>query len=254
MSKLRYIPYAVLTAGLFLAGSASAQTWYDAREANQQQRIQDGRRDGSLTRSEYNRLENGQQRIEQYERRAERDGRIDPRERARLDSMLDRQSREINQQRHDGQIAWGRDRNHDGRPDGHGNQWNHDGRGDGWNRSSWGQNNWGHNRDGRDYNGGWNHNNGNHYGWNQSGNWQHNGSGATHPDHGPRTGGVTPPTHTGGWNGSHTGTRPPVVTPPAVTTPTQASAPRSSTTTRSTTRTASTTNTGGGRSFGGGHR
>ena len=180
MSKLRYIPYAVLTAGLFLAGSASAQTWYDAREANQQQRIHDGRHDGSLTRSEYNRLENGQQRIEQYERRAERDGRIDPRERARLDSMLDRQDRQIYQQRHDGQIARGHDRNHDGRPDG-------------WNRSSWGQNNWGHNRDGRDHNGGWNHNNGNHYGWNQGGNWQHNGSGATSPNHGPRTG-TTPPT------------------------------------------------------------
>ncbi len=248
MSKLRYIPYAVLTAGLFLAGSASAQTWYDAREANQQHRIQDGRHDGSLTRNEYNRLEHSQRHIEQYERRAERDGRIDPRERATLDRMLDRQDRQIYQQRHDGQTA-----------SGHGNQWNHDGRGDGWNRSSWGQNNWGHNRDGRDHNGGWNHNNGNHYGWNQSGNWQHNGSGATGPDRGPRTGGTTPPTHTGGWNGSHTGTHPPVVTPRgvtprAVTTSTQASAPRNSTTTRSTTRTASTTNTGGGRGVGGGHR
>lgn len=144
MSKLRHIPYAVLTAGLFFAGSASAQTWYDAREANQQKSIQDGRRDGSLTGQEYRRLEQGQQRIEQYERRAERDGVVSPQERARLDRMLDRQGREINQQRHDGQIAWGNDRNHDGRPDG--NRGNHYG----WDRGNHygnnGQHGWNHDR------------------------------------------------------------------------------------------------------------
>jgi len=117
MSKLRYIPLVILTAGLFAAGSASAQTWYDTREANQQERIQADRANGSLTGSEYNRLENGEQRIQRYENYAERDGRVSGREQANLDRMLDRESHQIYRQSHDGQRAGG----YDG--------WNH---GNGW--------------------------------------------------------------------------------------------------------------------------
>ena len=71
MSRLRLMPCAILAAGLFLAGNASAQTWYDAREANQRHRIQEGRRDGSITRTEYDRLMQAQHRIERYERYAD---------------------------------------------------------------------------------------------------------------------------------------------------------------------------------------
>ena len=49
MSKLRYIPYAVLSALVLAAGSASAQTWYDSRQDRLEDRIDAGRGDGSLT-------------------------------------------------------------------------------------------------------------------------------------------------------------------------------------------------------------
>ena len=250
MSKIRYFPYAVLTAGLFFAGSAFAQTtWYDAREANQQERIQDGRRDGSLTRSEYNRLEQGERRIERYENRAERDGKISPAERARLDGMLDRQSREINQQRHDGQTA---DRN----------GWNHNGSGrDGWSHD---RNGWG--RDG-DRNA-WNNRGGDH---DRNGNFDrrddrrdnmadrrtttpHDGTTGrgdmNRPDRGTHTGQAPTTGTTNRWNGTgHANTH-----TPAVTTRTQAatSATPATPRTRTSTRTAATGGTT--QSWGGGHR
>jgi hypothetical protein len=156
MSKLRYLPYAGLTAIILAAGSASAQTtWYDAREERLQDRMDAGRRDGSLTRREYNRLENGMDRIERYERRAERDGVITPQERRRLNAMLDRQSHDVHQLRTNGQ---GRDL--DGRHGGH-HGWRHDGHHDGrhWghhggNHADWGNHNGGPNHDGRQ----WGHN------------------------------------------------------------------------------------------------
>ena len=73
MSKLRSLPYAVLTMGLLAAGSASAQSMWsiDQREATQQQRINEGRRDGSLTRSEASRLQHGDSRNDRHEARTE---------------------------------------------------------------------------------------------------------------------------------------------------------------------------------------
>src|SRR5260221_4877724 len=109
MLKLRPIPFAVLAAGLFAAGGASAQSMssIDAREAYQQDRIQDGRRDGALTRGEAYRVEQGEQRIQRYEAHARADGVVTPGERQRLDGMLDREGRQIYQQSHDNQRAWG---------------------------------------------------------------------------------------------------------------------------------------------------
>lgn len=165
MSKLRYVPSAVLTAALLFAGTASAQTWYDTREAYQRDQIRDGRADGSLTRQEYRHLQNGMQRIERYENFAERDGHVSRRERATLDNMLDRQRSDIYRQTHDRQRADGR---------GWGGRDGHDGWGNGWRNSDWGR---GHdnrgNHNGWDR-GGWNHGDrdrdGRHNGWNQ-GNW-----------------------------------------------------------------------------------
>jgi hypothetical protein len=126
MSKFRIIPYAVLSAGLLAAGGASAQSMssIDAREAAQQERIERGIRDGSLTRSEARRLERGEQRIERYEQRARADGVVTAQERQRLDHMLDREGRAIYRDTHndqradrrgwDGRDGWGRDRDHDG--------------------------------------------------------------------------------------------------------------------------------------------
>ncbi|MFO1085631.1 MAG: hypothetical protein U1E21_13775 [Reyranellaceae bacterium] len=113
MSILRHLPYAILSAGLLAAGGASAQSMWsiDQREANQQERIEQGRRNGSLTREEYYRLEQGQNRIENYERRARADGVVTRQERQQLDNMLDRQGRQIYRETHDSErTGWG-DRN-----------------------------------------------------------------------------------------------------------------------------------------------
>jgi hypothetical protein len=74
------------------------------REYYQRDRIRDGIRSGELTRGEAYRLINQQRRIESYERRSRLDdGRLDYRERRRLDQMLDRSGRDIYREKHDRQ-------------------------------------------------------------------------------------------------------------------------------------------------------
>ena len=178
MSRLRTIPYAVLTVGLLAAGGASAQSMssFDQREAAQQDRIDAGRRDGSLTRSEAYRLEQGEQRINRYEARARADGVVTPGERQRLDGMLDREGHQINRERNDGQRADGRDNGNHGWDRG-----NHNG----WNQSDAGRNGWNHNPQS---------NNGRNDG---DRSWSHSGQ--------PPASGATSPAHTG-WNGNGQGT------------------------------------------------
>ena len=87
-----------------LSGGAFAQIAGDVqRNINQQQRIQDGLRDGSLTTREAARLERGQGRVERMESRALRDGSISPDEQHRITAAQDRQSRAIHDQRNDAQ-------------------------------------------------------------------------------------------------------------------------------------------------------
>lgn len=73
------------------------------REQQQRQRIRRGIRTDELTRREAARLTAQQAAIRGYEARAKSDGRLSCRERRRLDSMLDRASRNIYRQTHDGQ-------------------------------------------------------------------------------------------------------------------------------------------------------
>lgn len=103
----------VLVLGLILAGatSVSAESWWggnsnagrevDARQSNQQRQIQQGVRNGSVTRSEAAELAAEQRRIAEYERRAKADGRLDPREQASLNHMQNSASRNIYQESHD---------------------------------------------------------------------------------------------------------------------------------------------------------
>jgi hypothetical protein len=194
MTKLRSLPYAVLAVGLLTAGGASAQSLWsiDQREASQQDRINDGRRDGSLTRSEAYRLQQGENRINAYEARAKADGVVTQHERQRLDNMLDREGRAIHRERTDGQRA-----------DGHNGWGGRDGHG-GWDRHDRGNHyGWDNNR-GNHY--GWDNNRGNHNGWNQASN-SHNGNWGDNRPGQPPTG-----THTG-WNGG-THAQPPATTPP----------------------------------------
>jgi len=89
--------------GLALAAPAMADTRIDQRQANQEQRIEQGIRSGQLTAGEATRLERGQARIVRMERRALADGRMDPRERRRIMQAQEVQSRHIYREKHDNQ-------------------------------------------------------------------------------------------------------------------------------------------------------
>ncbi len=182
MSKLRTLPYAVLSGVLLAGGSAYAQSMYsiDQRQDYQQDRIERGVRSGEITRGEAYRLEQGERAIDRAQSRARADGEVTQRERNRIDHMADRQGREIYRQGNDNQQSWDR-----------GQRWGSaDGRRDGWN-----------DRDGRHYgwgqngNGGWDR--GQHQGWNRG---EHNGWGGNRPPGVERR---------DAWNGHrvHNGTR-----------------------------------------------
>lgn len=78
----------------------------NARLALQRDRIQAGRRDGSLTRHEYRGLMHEQREIQRMHHRFRADGRIDGHEFKRLDRALDRASRTIRNERHDRQARY----------------------------------------------------------------------------------------------------------------------------------------------------
>ncbi|MBS1140167.1 MAG: hypothetical protein H6R13_1620 [Proteobacteria bacterium] len=85
----------------------------DQRQANQEQRIDQGGASGSLTQREANRLDRGQQHVDNMENRAKSDGVVTRGERARLHQAQEVQSRRIYAQKHDRQ----HDYNHNGRVD-----------------------------------------------------------------------------------------------------------------------------------------
>jgi hypothetical protein len=85
----------------------------DQRQLNQERRIEQGVASGSLTAREANRLERGQQHVDNIETRAKADGVVTRQERARLHQAQDVQSQRIARQKHDRQ----HDYNHNGRID-----------------------------------------------------------------------------------------------------------------------------------------
>jgi hypothetical protein len=97
---------------LTLAGAGVAQAQpaaatdtprIDARQARQQDRIQAGVADGSLTRAEAHHLQQQQRHIRHAERHAKADGVVTAQERQRLAAMQDHASRSIHRQKHDAQ-------------------------------------------------------------------------------------------------------------------------------------------------------
>lgn len=112
--KLRIATLTFLALAASAPALAQTQTpVIDARQANQQQRIDRGVASGQLTNREATRLERGQDRIDTMENRAKSDGTVTRRERARIDTAQDVQSRQIARQKHDRQ----HDFNHNGRVD-----------------------------------------------------------------------------------------------------------------------------------------
>jgi hypothetical protein len=76
----------------------------DRREARQELRIRHGWRSGELTRRETARLRAGERHIRRMEWRAKADGRVTPRERARLNRALNRESRAIRRLKHNARM------------------------------------------------------------------------------------------------------------------------------------------------------
>ena len=103
----RRLAAAFLATALALPALAVAQTpphpaatpGIDQRQANQEQRIDQGVASGELTRPETRRLEQGQNKVE----RIETDGAVTQGERARIHQAQDAQSKRIWRQKHDRQ-------------------------------------------------------------------------------------------------------------------------------------------------------
>lgn len=96
----------VLIASLLLTASAYAAAdtpVIDQRQENQRERIQQGVQSGELTRPETRRLVRGEARLHRQEARAEADGKVTARERARLHHDAKRMSKRIYRQKHDRQ-------------------------------------------------------------------------------------------------------------------------------------------------------
>ncbi|WP_269532737.1 hypothetical protein [Chitinimonas sp. BJYL2] len=75
----------------------------DKRQAKQEHRIEQGIASGELTEREANRLERRDDRIEAREAHMKADGTVTRAERARLHHALNKESRAIKRQKHDGQ-------------------------------------------------------------------------------------------------------------------------------------------------------
>ncbi len=102
----------VATALVALAGGAFAQASgpaatprVDARQARQEQRIEQGVASGELNKREARRLEAEQNRVDRAEDRAKADGVVTQGERAHLTRMQNKASRDIRHQKHDRQTA-----------------------------------------------------------------------------------------------------------------------------------------------------
>ena len=94
---------AITTAGIAAtttAGTAIARRASSAVMRRNDRRIDNGTRDGSLTRGEANRLDHGQNRVDRYQAGARSDGRVSPYERGRIDQMQNNQSQRIYNARH----------------------------------------------------------------------------------------------------------------------------------------------------------
>jgi hypothetical protein len=85
--------------------SPAATPRVDARQANQEKRIEQGVASGQLTARETLRVEREQKHIAVVESKAKADGTVTPQERKRLHKMQNAASKDIHQQKHDAQTA-----------------------------------------------------------------------------------------------------------------------------------------------------
>jgi redox-sensitive bicupin YhaK (pirin superfamily) len=94
-----------LTLGLALGAAAQDKTpVVKQREINQQKRIEQGVKSGELTRGETARLERQQAKIKTDKLMAKADGKVTPKERAKLQREQNRASRAIYKAKHNAQV------------------------------------------------------------------------------------------------------------------------------------------------------
>jgi hypothetical protein len=99
---------AVVLAAAFIT-DAAAQTGStprtDGRQMSQKARIKAGEASGELNEREARKLDRGQRKVQRQENRAMKDGKVTPKERARLEKSQDKQSAQIKKQKTDGDKA-----------------------------------------------------------------------------------------------------------------------------------------------------
>ena len=99
-----FVAAAVLALSAFAASAQNANTpRIDQRQANQEQRIDQGIASGELTKPEARRLTHQENRINRAEDKAKADGTVTAQEKKRLTKMQNKTSRHIYRQKHDAQ-------------------------------------------------------------------------------------------------------------------------------------------------------
>jgi hypothetical protein len=88
----------------FSAFATTSTPRIDQRQAEQQQRIEQGVHSGALTRREAASLQKGQAKIQRMEDKAVADGRVTPRESARIERAQDQEGQRIAREKHDRQV------------------------------------------------------------------------------------------------------------------------------------------------------
>jgi hypothetical protein len=103
------IGVAQFTPGYAQVQGSTTGAGIDQREANQQQRIQQGINSGALTQGEANRLQHREQSIANQEQRmrAREGGELTTQDRAVLNNRLDRTSNAIHQDKHNSNVSGG---------------------------------------------------------------------------------------------------------------------------------------------------
>jgi hypothetical protein len=96
--SLAFVAASVLSTGTWAGERAEHD---EQRNADQQQRIEQGLKSGEITTHEASRLEHEQQHVDHVEARALQDGRIDASEQARIHASESHASRDIYRQKHD---------------------------------------------------------------------------------------------------------------------------------------------------------
>ena len=101
---MKRVLFAVTAMALLMTGMAYAEAEtpvIDQRQANQEQRVDQGVASGQLNKREANRLNKQQRQINKVDGRAKSDGVVTKKERARINKTQNRSSRQLAREKHD---------------------------------------------------------------------------------------------------------------------------------------------------------